>query len=103
MPLYNLNEHSKNYRKTTASLWNYYRDVLTNPSNDNYNANPMTNSASFKYKSSITGKALNNNNDNEENNNRGKKKDLEIVVTLSLVLTWSQNCIFYIITHAAFG
>ena len=89
MPLYNLNEHSKNYRKTTASSWNYYRDVLTNPSNDNYNANPMTNSASFKYKSSITGKALNNNNDNEENNNRGKKKDLEIVVTLSLVLTWS--------------
>ena len=26
MPMYNLLEYSKNYRKTTASLWNYYRD-----------------------------------------------------------------------------
>ena len=26
MPMYNLFEYSKNYRKTTGSLWNYYRD-----------------------------------------------------------------------------
>ena len=26
MPKYNLVEYSKNYRKTTGSLWNYYRD-----------------------------------------------------------------------------
>ena len=26
IPLYNLLECSKNYRKTTGSLWNYYRD-----------------------------------------------------------------------------
>ena len=26
MPMYNLIEYSKNYRKTTGSLWNYYRD-----------------------------------------------------------------------------
>ena len=25
-PLYNLLEYSKNYRKTTGSSWNYYRD-----------------------------------------------------------------------------
>ena len=25
MPMYNLLEYSKNYRKTTGSLWNYYR------------------------------------------------------------------------------
>ena len=24
--MYNLIEYSKNYRKTTGSLWNYYRD-----------------------------------------------------------------------------
>ena len=24
--MYNLLEYSKNYRKTTGSLWNYYRD-----------------------------------------------------------------------------
>ena len=26
MPMHNLLEYSKNYRKTTGSLWNYYRD-----------------------------------------------------------------------------
>ena len=26
MPMYNLFEYSKNYRKTTGSLWDYYRD-----------------------------------------------------------------------------
>ena len=26
MPMYNLLEYSKNYRRTTGSLWNYYRD-----------------------------------------------------------------------------
>ena len=35
MPKYNLLEHSKNYRKTIGSLYNYYRDELTNDDNDN--------------------------------------------------------------------
>ena len=26
MPMYNLLEYSKNYRKTTGSFWNFYRD-----------------------------------------------------------------------------
>ena len=26
MPMYNLLEYSKNYSKTTGSVWNYYRD-----------------------------------------------------------------------------
>ena len=26
MPMYNLLEYSKNYKNTTGSLWNYYRD-----------------------------------------------------------------------------
>ena len=30
MPMYNLLEYSKNYRKTVGSLYNYYRDELTN-------------------------------------------------------------------------
>ena len=54
MPMDNLLEYSKNYRKTTGSFWNYYRDEPNNPPDDNYNANPITNSESFKYKSSIT-------------------------------------------------
>ena len=36
MPMYNLLEYSKNYRKTIGSLYNYYRDELTNDQNDNF-------------------------------------------------------------------
>ena len=35
MPMYNLIECSKNYRKTTGSLWNYYRDQPSNPVSSN--------------------------------------------------------------------
>ena len=35
MPMYNLLENSKNYSKTSASLWNYYRDGLTDEANVN--------------------------------------------------------------------
>ena len=44
--MYNLLEYSKNYRKTTGSLWNYYRDepnnlpLVSNPPAFNYNAEP---------------------------------------------------------------
>ena len=31
MPMYNLLEYSKNYRKTTGSLSNYYRDKPSDP------------------------------------------------------------------------
>ena len=51
MPMYNLLEYSKNYRKTTGSLWNYYRDEPSNLLSSN--------SESFKYKTSITGNTYN--------------------------------------------
>ena len=51
MPMYNLFEFSKNYKKTTGSLWNYYRDEPSNPLSSN--------SESFKYKTSITGNTYN--------------------------------------------
>ena len=55
MPMYNLLEYGKNYLKTSASLWNYYRDELTDKTNDNNNPNKnVLNSNSFKYKTSIT-------------------------------------------------
>ena len=31
MPIYNMLEDSKNYKKTTGSFWNYYRDEPNNP------------------------------------------------------------------------
>ena len=81
MPMYNLIEYSENYRKTIGSSWNYYRDEPNNsllndndPPTFNYKADPITNSASFKYKSSITGRALDNNDDNDENNHKKTQK-----------------------------
>ena len=53
MPMYNLLEYCKNYRKTTGSLWNYYRDKPNNPLSSNFE--------SFKYKTSIVGKTPENN------------------------------------------
>ena len=42
---------SRNYKKTTGSSWNYYRDGPSNPLSSN--------SESFKYKKSITGNTYN--------------------------------------------
>ena len=56
MPMYNLIEYSKNYRKTTGSWWNYYRDELTDDTNDfNFPNKNVINSESFEYRASVTG------------------------------------------------
>ena len=102
MPIYNLVEHSKNYRKTTGSLWNYYRDEPNSGTVGNINYS-IKDSKSFNYKTSIAGKL-------EVNN--VEKDDVEFVVPLkylsnfwraldiplincevSLTLTWSENCV----------
>ena len=48
MPMYNLFESSKNYKKTTGCLWNYCRDKPSYPLSSN--------SEPFEYKISIIGK-----------------------------------------------
>ena len=59
MPMYNLLEYSKNYRKTIGSLYNYYRDELTNDGNDNFANRNVVNSEAFKYKNKIRGNTYN--------------------------------------------
>ena len=60
MSMYNLLKYSKNYRKTTGSLYNYYRDELSNDADDNNFANIyVVNSNTFKYKNKITGNTYN--------------------------------------------
>ena len=59
MPMYNLLEYSKNYRKTIGSLYNYYRDELTNDGNDNFANRNVVNSEAFKYKNKITSNTYN--------------------------------------------
>ena len=74
IPMYNLFESSKSYRKITGSFWNYFRDEPNsglggNNNNVNYS---IKDSKSFDYKTSITGKLEGNN----------AEKRVEIVVPL---------------------
>ena len=58
--MYNLLEYSKNYRKTIGSLYNYYRDELSDDTDDNNFDNiKVVNSNTFKYKNKITGNTYN--------------------------------------------
>ena len=54
MPMYNLLEYSKNYRKTIGLLYNYYRDELSDDADDNnFCSIKVVNSNSFEYKIKI--------------------------------------------------
>ena len=59
MPMYNLLEYSKNYRKAIGSLYNYYRDELTNDNNNNFANRNVVSSNNFKYKNKIIGNTYN--------------------------------------------
>ena len=52
MPMYNLFEYSKNYRKTIGSLWNYYRDEPNSGVNNGITYS-IRGSKSFDYKSKL--------------------------------------------------
>ena len=60
MSMYNLSEYGTNYRKTIGSLYNYYRDELSDDADDNNFDNiKVVNSNTFKYKNKITGNTYN--------------------------------------------
>ena len=60
MPMYNLLEYSKNYRKTIGSLYNYYRDELNDDAdNNNFANNNVVSSNTFNYKNKIIGNSYN--------------------------------------------
>ena len=60
MSMYDLLEYSKNYRKTIGSLYNYYRDELSdNADDDNFDNNKVVNSNTFKCKNKIIGNTYN--------------------------------------------
>ena len=95
MPMYNLLKYSKNYRKTTGSFWNCYRGEPSNPLSSN--------SESFKYKTSITGKTPENN-DSLTNvklviplkylSNFWRSLNIPLInCEVELILTWSKNCV----------
>ena len=81
-PMYNLLEYSKNYKKTTGSLWNYYRDE-PNSSTDNDNiTHSILNSKSFDYKANFIGSVTNNN---------LIKNDVKIVIPLKHLSNFWKN------------
>ena len=95
MPMYNLLEYSKNYRKTIGSLYNYYRDELNDDAdNNNFANNNVVSSSAFKYKNVLIGNTYNVDsiivpagggarivNPNYVPNNSGKK-NVELVIPL---------------------
>ena len=117
-------EYSKNYKKTTGSLRNYYRDESSVPLS--------TNSESFKYITSITGNTYNvdltigdggNPIPNPDYDaNKAGTKETEVVIPLKhlnnfwrnldislinrkveLILTWTKNCALVDMTVKAAG
>ena len=102
MPMYNLLEYSKNYRKTIGSLYDYYRDELSDDANNNnFNNIKVVNSNTFKYKNKII-----------NNTNNAGTKDIELAIPLKylgnfwrslnitlincevpLELKWDKNCV----------
>ena len=95
MPMCNLLEYSKNYRKTIGSSYNYYRDELSDDNdNDNFGNIKVVNSKAFKYKNEIIGSTYDVNstilnpagnarinNPNYIANNSGKKS-IELAIPL---------------------
>ena len=82
-------EYNKNYRKTTGSLWNHYRDEPNSGTKGNINYS-IKDSKSFNYTTSITGKLEGNN----------VEKDIRRTLDIPLIdckvfltLTWSENCV----------
>ena len=113
MPMYNLLEYSKSYRKAIGSLYNYYRNELTNDDNDNFANINVVNSEAFKYKNKITGNMYNVNAgvDGYNVNKNGTQK-IELAIPLKylgnfwralnipliscevfLELKWNKNCV----------
>ena len=73
IPMYDLFEYSKNYRKTTGSLWNYYRNEPSNPLSSNFE--------SFKYKTYIKGNTYNVRDDEEGYDaNKVGKNETKVVI-----------------------
>ena len=98
-------EYTKNYRKTTGSLWNYYRDELRDDTNDNNSPNKkVINSEPFKYKTSITGSSIDYNDAEKITNEQGNEiynpaydankigtKEVEIAVPLKYLSNFWKN------------
>ena len=114
IPMYNLLEYSKNYRKTIGSLYNYYRDELSdNAADNNFDNIKVVNSNTFKYKNKIIGNTYDVDAGAQGYDvNKNGTQELELAIPLkclgnfwkalnipliscevSLELKWDKNCV----------
>ena len=100
--IYNLIEYAKNYSKTTETLQNFYRDEPNNGLNNGINY-CVVDSKSFDYKTKFI-ESVTNANLIKQNvkivvplkhlSNFQKTLDIPLInCEISLVLTWSENCV----------
>ena len=106
MPMYNLLEYSKNYEKTSGSLFNYYRDEpskITIGAGNNAMDISIRNSKSFDYKTKIT-VSLDVGEDEKEDvtiaiplkylGNFWRSLDITLInCEITLVLSWYKECV----------
>ena len=124
MSMCNLLECSKNYRKTIGSLYNYYRDELSDDADDNnFDKIKVVNSNTFNYKNKIIGNTYNVNAgaDGYDVNKNGTQ-EVELAIPLkylgnfwrgrnipliscevSLELKWDKNCVITTLEQRYFG
>ena len=106
MPMYNLPEYSKNYEKTSGSLFNYYRDEpkehTIGAGNNAINIS-IRNSKSFDYKTEIIG-SLDAGEDEKEDviiaiplkylGNFWRSLDIPLInCEITLILSWYKECV----------
>ena len=106
MPMYNLLEYSKNYEKSSGSLFNYYRDkpseITIGAGNNAINIS-IRNSKSFVYKTKITG-SLDAGEDEKEDviiamplkylANFWRSLDIPLInCEITLILSWYKECV----------
>ena len=99
MPMYNLLEYSKNYRTTTGSLWNYYKDEPNSDTDGNEIKYLIINSKCFDYKSNFMDRVKHNNltkNDVPLKHLSNFWRSLNtplINCEVELTLTWFKSCV----------
>ena len=106
IPMYNLLEYSKNYEKTSGSLFNYYRDEpseITIGAGNNARNISIRNSKSFDYKTKTT-ESLDVGEDEKEDvtiaiplkylGNFWRSLDIPLInCEITLILSWCKDCV----------
>ena len=124
MSMCNLLEYSKNYRKTIGSLYNYYRDELSdNAVDNNFDNIKVVNSNTFKYKNKIIGNTYNVDAGAQGFDvNKNGTQEVELAIPLkylgnfwralniplnscevSLELKWDKNCVITSVEQREIG